>query len=94
MVGMSTGCVVVVNVDFTKWHHDYQRLSESKSPAPAVTANTGTQSAGSPSAPASSEAASSAGTSSDTTSAGASSDAAPVAGASSDILPAGGSDAT
>lgn len=25
---MSTGCVVVLNVDFTKWHHDYQRAKE------------------------------------------------------------------
>ncbi|XP_067949217.1 lipopolysaccharide-responsive and beige-like anchor protein [Watersipora subatra] len=28
LAGMSTGCVVVLNVDFTKWHHDYQRAKE------------------------------------------------------------------
>lgn len=22
---MSTGCVIVLHVDFTQWHHDYQR---------------------------------------------------------------------
>lgn len=29
MVAMSTGCVIVLHVDFTKWHHDYQRSKES-----------------------------------------------------------------
>lgn len=32
---MSTGCVIVLHVDFTKWHHDYQRSKEKK---PALTA--------------------------------------------------------
>ena len=41
LVAMSTGCVIVLHVDFTKWHHDYQRSKETK---PALAAKSSTSS--------------------------------------------------
>lgn len=91
---MSTGCVVVLHVDFTKWHHDYQRAKEERAPAPpaidggSVPSRTDTPVKGGANGdPAPTV------TSADTSSAGASNEPAPTV-ANSDAPPAGASSDT